>query len=617
MIGWVTARARSGTGREPRDTFSWVVLALAMLAVWQLWTPSSYGYILAGLGEPRVGPTLGKPRPIRSDEWAVWTPFIQIAVLNGFERFNALSPYGEDLRNFNGLPLWDWALPFKPQFWAFFVLGPARAFAIHHVMIVVAFLIGYRNLLRRFGFGAGFAAVGSLLMLFTSYAQMWWTTTGHLLAVFPWVMLAATATGMHPLLRGGLLAWLTAVLLIGHLYPPIVISLGFAGAVLIVAFRPQDLAWRRLAVTMAALVAGAALTGLYLWDAIIETATTVYPGQRISGGGEMPFALWLAQFFPFLLSTDAFTDLLGLNICEVATGGSYLILLSLIFADHHRLAAACREDSRDGRDLRRALFVMTLGFALISVWMLVPLPPSWGRILLWDRVPGGRMVFAAGLLLHVATLLALSVAGVVLTWRRFGVAALLVIAAWLIAKMPHGLGRSMTDLLVLIPLAVVVALSVRGKLLPFRAALAVAAAALVANAGGFGRFNPLQRADVIFREPSSAQAGRIAAIAREHPENWVVEGHLPPGAVLGGLGFRSVPHVLIRPQLAFFRARFPDMDAVAFNHVFNRYAHVSVVPGLSEPRTPQLDVIQIPPEPFLGGQERYRPAGAGAAVAPP
>lgn len=607
------------TTRDPRDIFLWTVLALSAVAVWQFWTPSSYGYVLGSLGEPRAGMIAGKSRPVRSDEWAVWTPFIQIAVLNGFERFNALSLYGEDLRNFNGLPLRDWALPFKPQFWAFFVMEPARAFAIHHVMVVAAFLIGYRDLLRRFGLGAGLAALGSLLLFFTSYAQMWWTTTGHLLAVFPWIMLAATATGMHPILRGGLLAWLTAVLLIGHLYPPIVISLGFAGAVLILAFRPQDLAWRRLAVTMPALAVGAAVAGLYLWDAIGEMGTTVYPGRRISGGGEMPSALWLAQFFPFLASTDAFTDLLGLNICEVATGGSYLMLLALVFMDHSRLAGALREGSQAGRDLRRALLVMALGFAAISAWMLAPLPPSWGRILLWDRVPGARMIFAAGLLLHVAALLALRVAGVVLSWSRFVVMAVLVVGAWLAAKAPHDPGQSLMDLLVLVPLAIVAVCWVRGRFMASGATLAIVTTALVANAIGFGRFNPIQRADVMFREPRGVVVERIAAIAREHPDSWVVgDSRLPTnafaGAILNGLGFRSVRHVVMRPQLAFFRARFPEMDAAAFDHVFNRYAHVHVVPGLSQPRTPQADVIQVPPEPFLGRQDRYRQAEAEAAL---
>jgi hypothetical protein len=65
------------------------------------------------------------------------------------------------------------------------------------------------------------------------------------------------------------------------------------------------------------------------------------------------------------------------------------------------------------------------------------------------------------------------------------------------------------------------------------------------------------------------------------------------GATLNGMGFRAVDHVLPTPQPAFFRKYFPAMDAVQFNFVFNRYAHLQ----LSEdplPNAPQQDVIHLP-----------------------
>src|SRR5687767_2726474 len=62
------------------------------------WTPSSYGIVLEQLGVSGSGPVLGTARAIRSDEFLVLTPYIQIAVRNQFERYNQLSPYKEDLR---------------------------------------------------------------------------------------------------------------------------------------------------------------------------------------------------------------------------------------------------------------------------------------------------------------------------------------------------------------------------------------------------------------------------------------------------------------------------------------------------------------------------------------
>ena len=42
-----------------------------------------------------------------------------------------------------------------------------------------------------------------------------------------------------------------------------------------------------------------------------------------------------------------------------------------------------------------------------------------------------------------------------------------------------------------------------------------------------------------------------------------------------GFGFRSIRHVLITPQVAFFQKVFPDLPPERLNTVFNRFAHVS------------------------------------------
>ena len=96
------------------DSFAAGVLLLALGCVALAWTPSSYGALLDTLGASGEGLVVGEPREIRSDEWAVWTPYIQATVNNDFQRINETSIYREDLRNFNGLPLLDWALFFKP-----------------------------------------------------------------------------------------------------------------------------------------------------------------------------------------------------------------------------------------------------------------------------------------------------------------------------------------------------------------------------------------------------------------------------------------------------------------------------------------------------------------------
>ena len=94
-------------------------------------TPSAYRSVLRSLGVKDTGIVAGEPLSIRSDEFSVWTTYTQIAVRNGFERIDKTSLYGEDLRNFNTLPLNDSAMAFKPQFWGFHGVGArSRLFSI-------------------------------------------------------------------------------------------------------------------------------------------------------------------------------------------------------------------------------------------------------------------------------------------------------------------------------------------------------------------------------------------------------------------------------------------------------------------------------------------------------
>ena len=138
-----TVRYRGGVLRLWTPLIVLLGLALTALA----WTPSSYGVVLRQLGAPEAGLIWGEPQEIRSDEYAVWTPLVQATTRNSGARHNATSPYGEDLRNFNALPLWDWALPLKPAMWGFYgPLDPARAFAWSWALPLVAFLLGWERL---------------------------------------------------------------------------------------------------------------------------------------------------------------------------------------------------------------------------------------------------------------------------------------------------------------------------------------------------------------------------------------------------------------------------------------------------------------------------------------
>jgi hypothetical protein len=133
---------------------------------------------------------------------------------------------------------------------------------------------------------------------------------------------------------------------------------------------------------------------------------------------------------------------------------------------------------------------------------------------------------------------------------------------------------------------------------------------LIANIALFGAFNPLLSAREIFAIRRTPVTERLAKMERDDPRGWLVTPAFP-GAVLNGQGFRSIQHVLLSPQLRFFRAYFPEMPDDKFNAVFNRYAHIHLgSPG--EPVNPASDVVDVPLSRFRSAvRVDEEPASAG------
>lgn len=588
----------SATSSTQTD-WSWHILVLLLGAVYVAFglTPSSYEIVLATIGSPEEGLLLGQSRGIRSDEYAVWTPFIQAAINNGFARFNETSLYGEDLRNFNALPLLDWALIFKPQFWAFFFLCPALSFSIFHAVYFVAFLSGWHLLFRRLGFSSGWSVAATLALFFAGYTQLWWTTTGPLLAGFPWI-LALILQPLRTPLHIAIMAWLSGTWLMGHLYPPIIVSLSFAGVLLLIAARPDALSFIRLMPSVAGLSIGIALTVVYLWDAFEAMRSTLYPGQRLIGGGGVSWEEWATQFVPGFASTLEHSAL-DVNVLEAATGATWLPLLALIMLDFRTLAARARQD----RAVVRRLAIPLAGVVLMTLWMTQPLPAWAGLPFLWHLVPPGRMVFAVGLLLMTAALFAMRDGGLRLTPLRLLLAGAIIVGLWVLSDARlaiMGWSETWQDLGMGLGLfAVAAALAYArwtSRPLPAATATVLIFGAAAANALSFGGFNPVQQSRPIFDAPQTAITQMLDDLLARHSRGWLVVGGFH-GAALNGLGYPSVAHVLIAPQLERFRELFPDLPSEEFNEIFNRYGHIQLRP-VAAPISPQGDLIRVPIEAF-------------------
>lgn len=304
-------------------------------------------------------------------------------------------------------------------------------------------------------------------------------------------------------------------------------------------------------------------------------------------GGGVGYRFMLSWIFPSINFSWVYNSLIGLNMSEIGTVGMYYYVAVLFFLDYRNIAALWSDTTK-----RRIFLVLLAGFMVQFVWMVLPIPSVFGKVLLWDHVEPARMQYASGVLLTIIVLYAANVLGLALSLGRLVALCAFVVAGWWVFKHPLGAKRA-EDLFFLFPLIVLYLLARKRKIQSHEA---LALASLVFGAVLFGRFNPLQSAWPIF----NLQPNAVVKYLQEQEKNndgVLVFPHLH-AATANGLGFRSLSHTNAVPPMAFWDKHFADIPAEERNLIFNRYAHVS--PDLMpRPRLQQTDGVQVPMDRFL------------------
>jgi hypothetical protein len=609
-------------GRPEQARRFWRLLAVAValagcVYVGQRWSPSSYAIVLRSLGVEDTGTVAGLPRVERGDEFSWQTPLLQMTLRSRFQRFDRTPPYFEDLRSLYGMPILDWALIFKPQFWMFFAASPAVAFSFYHFLLITMFVVGYTALFVRIGGRRIDSLLMALVLFFSSYFQYWWDGAANFFnPFFPWIVMAL----LWPIpfiARLALFYWLLVGGLLTYFYPPNAIALGFVAAMLWLAMRPDWLQWRKVAAIGLVAGAAAATVLLYLHDAITILSGTVYPGRRISGGGGVDFRWWLTQLLPTSAMNHHVPLVPAPNICELSTVGSIYVLAAIFFAPWKALVL---ESSRE--DWRRWA-VLGIGLLATQAWMTLPLPAWAGYPLLWHLVQPGRMVLAGGVMLIVLTF--------VITQRQpmrfsaFGCLSfgLTLILAWALFKRPHGIGlaEAYRDWIFIVPV-VVAALLVAVKLLtPVRANTLLIAAAVVLGAVSFGTFNPIQKTTPIFATHHTAVTADLNRRLR-HGRGflllpWGTSFFAHSGLPLVGLGYPSLAYSTFDPAMDLWMKMFPELSADELNRTFNNvgsFAFADVPRPLWQPIYTMVPIAPFT-RPELTVCDLIRPSRAAMAAA--
>jgi hypothetical protein len=96
----------------------------------------------------------------------------------------------------------------------------------------------------------------------------------------------------------------------------------------------------------------------------------------------------------------------------------------------------------------------------------------------------------------------------------------------------------------------------------------------------------------MFRKPNTAVTRELDALAARRRDHAIaVEGF--HGAILNGVGYRSVTHVVTVPDPGLFRKWFPTMPEPRFNLLFNRYAGIGLT-NASQPQLIRADAVLLP-----------------------
>ncbi|MFQ5509102.1 MAG: hypothetical protein ACE5FN_07175 [Leptospirillia bacterium] len=585
------------------------VLLTGVLYVGMGLSPSSYGYVLKGLGAQEDGVMMGTPREIRADEFSIWTSLIKASVNNHFARYNATSVYGEDLRTFFSMPLNDWGMVFKPTFWGFPLAPPWLAFSFHYFAIIALFIVGYQRLFRMLGGSDVTSFLAALVLFFTGYVQYWWTVVGPLIALFPWILLVLDLK-----LRWGwrllLFYWTATCWLLMFFYPPLFVQLAFVAALVIFGFRREWLAPRRLAGLVTASAAACGTAVFYLRDYLGAAWHTHYPGLRSVGGGGEGLYRITSHFLPTSqIFTAKHQSLQATNICSIATVGSFYLLFLLCFLNWKGVRKALTESGRPG------LILLGAGVLMTNAWLFLPIPSWMGALLLWDRVPPYRMVYASGLLLLMMGYVLAVRAGLRLTWPRFGAFTALTLAGWGVYKVSRAthfgpvelMVATWHDWLVVLPLAALVYAARRFEWSDNRTHIGVLAGAALLGGLTFGTFNPLQDSHVIFSERPVTPFTRYLDQLQNEGGGVLIAGMarsngITPifGATLNGLGYRAVNHTLTTPRLDIWRVAYPHLPEKDLDEIFNRFAHIVPRDDVSEVAALAQDYVVVPADSLAG-----------------
>lgn len=567
---------------------------------------------LAAQDDWRRNLLMAQARWIRWDELMVSTP-LALSQLSHQPRFPVINTNiggGQNMLILHQVPVWHVATLARPSTWGYFLFGAQRGLAWHWWFQIFACFTALYLLLEIVLRGRKWlAALGALWFCGTAYLVCW----SHWPAYAAFFIALGCLSAYHLLHTQKRLVLLLAAALLGLsfsgfvmiLYPPWQVSFGYLFVLVFAGLFLRDrlyatcrarYGYRLLALFGALAVAGVVL-GAYVMTCQADLqvmAATVYPGQRVSLGGDHTFALLFKGWYNLLTIYQSAPQLI--NQTEAAS--AYYLFPAVFFG--------LLLSGRLRAGLGAVGWLLVAYLAAMLLFLLVGLPEALAKLTLLSYVPPYRADAAIGLASILLCLLALTAmakpAAARAAGEESGNSADKNESATGAARMDS---RSQTERLMPWASAVLVALLLLGHGLALRRltagfvpVLMVVGMALVAAALSYallsGRsrifgvavtalvvvttaaFNPLAtNLDHIYDSELARQITHFNRRSEASPL-WVCYGGVSPGTLVTTLGGRSLSGLHWPPQLALWRR----LDSTGrYQQEYNRIAMVQLEYG--------------------------------------
>ncbi|HJQ24128.1 MAG TPA: hypothetical protein VKA60_09460 [Blastocatellia bacterium] len=520
----------------------------------------------------------------RWDELIIFTPYAlsQLTQQPRFPVVNRSIGQGQNMLVVPHAPVAHVVTLARPATWGFFLLGAQRGVAWFWWFQVCACFTALFLLLEVVcNKDWKLAAFGAFLFSSSAYTILWSQWPAHVTAFAATACLCAyhlcASNSRRTLVLCGVLLGLSLPAFVMIMYPPWQVALAYFSVVLFAALFVRDrlhrtmkaqLGFRVVCIALAVLLAGG-LTLAWLIRCLPDLkvmADTLYPGRRVSTGGDYSFALIFKGVY------NLFTNELELpalkNPCEAASF-YYLfpvVLLALPLAPRLR------------RGLGVVGWTMIFYIAAMLVFVLVGLPEKVARITLFSYIPSYRADLTIGLASIILTLQAAIIlrqpqAEGASRWQRrmpaiVGAAVVLLFVAHAVFLI-RAVGEfppPQFGLWMALWMGIIASFLLAGKTRMF--ALCIAALQLATTL----LYNPLStNLDHLYRSELATEITRINRQSSERPF-WVEYGGTYPGVLVEILGGRSLAGVQWPPQLGIWRALDPEGKYETF---YNRYAEVA------------------------------------------